>query len=87
MEQGNESRRSFVKKLIYVPPAIATLAVAPAFAMGGSGRRGSNPKHGSNPKYGSDPKNGSGPKYSNGGNYYQQIQQTLQQRRRKGGWS
>ena len=81
MEQGNESRRSFVKKLIYVPPAIATLAVAPSFAMAGSGRRGSNPKYGSNPK------NGSGPKYSNDGNYYQQIQQTLENRRRKGGWS
>ena len=82
LERGNESRRSFVKKLFYVPPAIATLTVLPAFAMSGSGRRGSDPKHGSNPKHGSGPKYGSGPNNGNGGNHLQQL---LQNRRR--GWS
>ena len=38
MEQANESRRRFVKKALYIPPAIATLTVLPAFAQSGSGQ-------------------------------------------------
>jgi len=42
MKQANESRRRFVKKALYIPPAIATLTVLPAFAQSGSGQ----PEHG-----------------------------------------
>jgi len=38
MKQANESRRRFVKKALYIPPAIATLTVLPAFAQSGSGQ-------------------------------------------------
>ena len=38
MKQRNESRRRFVKKALYIPPAIATLTVLPAFAQSGSGQ-------------------------------------------------
>ena len=40
-QQGNavnESRRSFVKKAAYVPPAVLTLKAAPAFAKNGSAK-------------------------------------------------
>jgi hypothetical protein len=33
-----ESRREFVKKAAYVPPAIITLAAAPSFAKSGSAK-------------------------------------------------
>jgi len=36
MNERNKSRREFVKKAAYVPPAILTLAAAPAFAKTGS---------------------------------------------------
>jgi hypothetical protein len=35
------SRREFVKKAVYVPPAILTLSVAPDFAKAGSVKRAS----------------------------------------------
>lgn len=35
-EKVRASRREFVKKAAYVPPAILTLAVAPAYAKSGS---------------------------------------------------
>lgn len=34
---SNASRRAFIKKLAYMPPAIATLTVLPAFHASGSG--------------------------------------------------
>lgn len=37
MDKPNDSRRAFVKKLLYTPPAIATLTVLPAFQAAGSG--------------------------------------------------
>jgi len=37
MKQTNQSRRKFVKKMAYIPPAIATLTVLPAFHANGSG--------------------------------------------------
>ena len=36
MSKLNKSRREFVKKAAYVPPAVLTLAAAPAFAKTGS---------------------------------------------------
>ena len=36
MRKQDESRRKFVKKMAYVPPAILTLAVAPEFAKAAS---------------------------------------------------
>jgi len=44
MEQANESRRRFVKKALYIPPAIATLTVLPAFAQSGSGQPENGPQ-------------------------------------------
>jgi len=41
-------RRDFIKKALYVAPAIVTLSVIPSFASAGSGYRGSN--HGSEHK-------------------------------------
>ena len=38
MSKKSESRRAFVKKMAYVPPAILTLAVTPQFAKAGSDR-------------------------------------------------
>ncbi|MFN2308585.1 MAG: hypothetical protein ABR553_02460 [Gammaproteobacteria bacterium] len=37
MKNHDKSRRAFVKKLLYTPPAIATLTVLPAFQASGSG--------------------------------------------------
>lgn len=34
----NESRRNFVKKLVFVPPAVITLSAIPAIASAGSPR-------------------------------------------------
>jgi hypothetical protein len=78
-EQGSGSRRSFVKKLLYIPPAIATLKVLPAFATSGSGRDGKDGK------YGHDGKDGKDGKHSNS-NGFQQLQQILQNRKKRG-WS
>ena len=36
-ENNSKSRRAFIKKLAYMPPAIATLTVFPAFHASGSG--------------------------------------------------
>ena len=36
MNKPEKSRRAFVKKAVYVAPAIATLAATPAFAKSGS---------------------------------------------------
>ena len=36
MNKRNQSRREFVKKAAYIPPAVLTLAAAPAFAKTGS---------------------------------------------------
>ena len=44
MKQANESRRRFVKKALYIPPAIATLTVLPAFAQSGSGQPENGPQ-------------------------------------------
>ncbi len=37
-ETQRSSRRAFVKKAVYVAPAILTLAAAPQFAAAGSGK-------------------------------------------------
>ena len=37
-EKIQASRREFVKKAAYVPPAILTLAAAPSYAQTGSGK-------------------------------------------------
>jgi len=36
MSNPNKSRREFVRKAAYIPPAILTLAATPAFAKTGS---------------------------------------------------
>ena len=36
MHKQEESRREFIKKMAYVPPAILTLAATPAFAKNAS---------------------------------------------------
>jgi len=36
MPNPDQSRRAFVKRSVYVPPAILTLAAAPAYAKAGS---------------------------------------------------
>ena len=41
----DESRRKFVKKMAYVPPVILTLAAAPSFAKTGSHKEPKPPKH------------------------------------------
>jgi hypothetical protein len=38
------SRREFVKRAAYVPPAILTLAVAPSYAKNGSQKKPKKPK-------------------------------------------
>jgi hypothetical protein len=38
-KQVNNPRREFVKKAVYLPPAILTLAVAPSYAKAGSEKR------------------------------------------------
>jgi hypothetical protein len=37
-EKVQASRRNFMRRAAYVPPAILTLAVAPSFAKAGSGK-------------------------------------------------
>jgi hypothetical protein len=44
MKKHNASRREFVKKAAYVPPAILTLKAAPAFAKEGSIKDPKDPK-------------------------------------------
>lgn len=44
MRTSPDSRRGFVKKAVYVAPAILTLAAAPAFAKSGSEKNGNGPK-------------------------------------------
>jgi hypothetical protein len=41
-------RRQIIKKAIYITPAIVTLAAAPSFAKGGSGRAGKSSTWSSN---------------------------------------
>jgi hypothetical protein len=41
MEQNGTSRREFVKKAVYIAPAILTLQAMPAFSKPGSGKPGS----------------------------------------------
>lgn len=43
-ERVRTSRREFVKKAAYVPPAILTLAVAPSYAKTGSEKKPKEPK-------------------------------------------
>lgn len=43
--ENNKSRRDFIKKMAYMPPAIATLTVLPAFQAAGSGWGGHRPPH------------------------------------------
>ena len=40
MSKSNESRRTFVKRMVYVAPAVLTLAAAPEYAKAGSGKWG-----------------------------------------------
>jgi hypothetical protein len=44
MSDPVKSRRQFVKKLAYVPPAILTLAAAPAYAKSGSEKKPKKPQ-------------------------------------------
>jgi hypothetical protein len=44
MEEHWKSRRDFVKKAAYLPPAILTLAAAPAYAKAGSQKDIKEPK-------------------------------------------
>jgi hypothetical protein len=39
-ERAQASRREFMRKAAYVPPAILTLAVAPSYAKAGSHKEG-----------------------------------------------
>jgi len=43
-ESVRTSRREFVKRAAYVPPAILTLAVAPSYAKNGSAKKPKKPK-------------------------------------------
>ena len=52
MNKSNKSRREFVKKAAYVPPAILTLAATPAFAKNAS-EKDPKPKDPKLPKLGS----------------------------------
>ena len=54
MEQANQSRRKFVKKLVYMPPAIATLTVLPAFHASGSGFEQNGRPHGGHVVHGNN---------------------------------
>lgn len=47
IEKSSKSRRDFIKKLAYMPPAIATLTVLPAFHASGSGLTGTTGTTGS----------------------------------------
>lgn len=42
------SRRKFIKKLAYVPPAVLTLSAVPSYATTGSPRSGEHDKGGDN---------------------------------------
>ena len=44
MKEHSRSRRDFVKKAAYVPPAILTLVAAPAYAKSGSEKVFKEPK-------------------------------------------
>ena len=57
MSESNESRRTFVKRMAYVAPAILTLAAAPEYAKAGSGKWGGSEDKG---KKGKEPKGGKG---------------------------
>lgn len=50
-ELPDAARRGFVKRALYVPPAILTLSAAPAFAKAGSEkpRNGPHPAHPKHP--------------------------------------
>jgi hypothetical protein len=51
------TRREIMKKAVYVAPAILTLAAAPSFAKGGSGRAGKSSSYSSwSPKRDQSPK-------------------------------
>ena len=52
MNKSNKSRREFVKKAAYVPPAILTLAATPAFAKNASLKDPKEPKDPKLPKLG-----------------------------------
>lgn len=39
---NNASRREFIKKLAYIPPAVVSLTVLPAFQASGSGWNGND---------------------------------------------
>ena len=42
---GDPSRRDFIQKALYIPPAILTLAAAPAYAKNGSAKSMHKSKH------------------------------------------
>jgi len=44
MSDFDDSRRAFVRKAVYVAPAIVTLAAAPAYARLGSDPRAAGPQ-------------------------------------------
>src|SRR5688572_24865828 len=48
-EENNRSRREFLKKSVYVTPAILTLAVTPGYAKAGSEKPGTWPPPGTPP--------------------------------------
>jgi hypothetical protein len=50
MSKPDKSRREFVKKAAYVPPAVLTLAATPAFAKNGSDKKDKEPKDPKPPK-------------------------------------
>jgi hypothetical protein len=63
MEPTNRSRRKFVKKMAYIPPAIVTLTVLPAFHANGSGWE----QHGNNGVgNGDDPQPPGNPPFNDG---------------------
>jgi hypothetical protein len=50
MNLPENTRRDFVRKAIYVAPAIMTLAAAPSFAKNGSGKKGGDDGEPEKPK-------------------------------------
>ena len=66
MMENNRSRRDFIKKLAYMPPAIASLTVLPAFQASGSGWGNRRPNGNNGVGNGFDPQPPGNPRINDG---------------------
>lgn len=64
--ENNRSRRDFIKKLAYMPPAIASLTVLPAFQASGSGWGNRRPNGNNGVGNGFDPQPPGNPRINDG---------------------